>query len=1178
MGVVYLALDREHQARVALKTIAKMSAASLLRFKNEFRALADVVHPNLVPLFELMGGRDEWFFTMEHVDGVPFVDFVRPTDDRTLDLARLRAAFPQLVEAVATIHAAGKLHCDLKPSNVLVVPDTGRVVVLDFGLVTEIDAPLWTQSRSISGTVAFMSPEQASGDHLTEASDWYSLGVMLYQALTGRLPLDGPNPRAVLTLKQTYDPPPPQTIDPTLPDDLSALCVELLDRDPRRRPNGRAILARLDKPAAVRHDGTFVGREQQLAQLRAALREVRSGHAHTIYVHGPSGVGKSALTHQFLRDAGDAMVLAGRCYERESVPFKALDSVMDALTARLAAMRDSARFLNDDVAFLARVFPVLMQLPAVPALVARAPVIADLQEVRRRAFSALRELLRRLAGSYLLIVFVDDLQWSDLDSTGLLRAVLAPPNPPRLLFVGNYRSEHADTSAVLKRLLEQDAAADRVEVGLLSDDAATEVARSLLGADVDAATVEAVVREAAGIPLFLEQLAHAVDEEEIGATSAPLSFDATLQRRLSALDASSRRILEHVAAGGQPLPQSAILQAAQVRPEQALRDVALLRAQQWVRTDGMGRNDTIEPFHDRIRESITAALAADVLCERHLALATALEPMDVDPEILAVHWSGARRFDEATRYATLAADRAFQTLAFNRAARLYGLALGWRASSGANAQTLQINLATALAHAGRSTEAGDAYLKAAEGDAADALLYKQRAAEQYLNHGHVEQGYAVLADLLHAVGLRMPSEGTGAVVSLLLERARLRVRRVAVRRRARTVTPEQLAQIDVCLVVGKGLSMLDPIRGASFQTRAVRLALGTGDARRIAVALALQAGLEGAAGHRTRPRVEDLLRQGETLAARLDDVQASASVRFLRGVTHYLRGEWRTSLAHCDEAQALFRERCMNVWWEIDQSASYGVWNLCYLGRLGDAAIRVRPLLEEATERGDRLLVSQLLTGITVLVPLSQGDEPDAVADALVAGVQPWRGQHYTMPHLLLLFGLCQVDLYRGRGTDAWARIGRDWAGVRSSLLLDVEFIRIEFLGLKARCALAAAAAAADPRPLLDEAQRAARALERIGSPWAVAYAQPIRAQLAIAAGADDVAATSLAAAADQFERLDMAMHAAAARYRASAIVGGAEGDTVKAASIERMRALGIINPDAMTAELLPIVERLHTV
>ena len=1101
-------------------------------------------------------------------------------DDPPLDIGRLRVALAQLVEAVATIHSAGKLHCDLKPSNVMVAPESARVVVLDFGLMTEIQAPPSTPgSRGVRGTVNFMSPEQARGDALSEASDWYSVGVMLYQALTGRLPIEGRHPADVLLRKQVDDPPSPQTLDPTLPDDLSRLCEELLRRDPGARPAGSAILQHLQRPPSLPREGRswFVGRERQLALLRRALQEVRAGRPQTIYVHGPSGRGKTALVQRFLEDVGgQALVLHGRCYERESVPYKALDSVMDELARRLAAVPEVAAVLGEDVGYLARVFPVLTELESVQEIAARAIDIADVQEVRRRAFSALRELFRRLSASDLLVVAVDDLQWSDRDSTRLLSALLAPPDPPRFLFVGSYRSEHAQASPVLQTLL-QDARAQTIDVGLLSEEDAGALARSMLGPGASDATVQAVVREAGGMPLFVAQLVHAADQLGGGEQRDHLSLDGVLQRRLALLDTSSRRLLEHVAVGGQPLPQAAILRAAEVGPEQGLGDLAALRTGHWVRTDGMGREGRVEPFHDRVRESIVASLTPDALRRRHVALALALEPLAVDPEILAVHFSGGGRFEEATGYAAQAADRAAESLAFNRAARLYRQALGWQPPDSKHSPALRVGLATALAHAGRSAEAGDAYLGATEGStAADALLYKQHAAEQYFNHGHVEKGYTVLTDLVRAVGLRMPKEGAHAVMSLLAQRLRLRWRRLRPRRRPGSGSAVNLQRIDVCTVVGRGLGMIDPLRSFEFQTRALRLALDTGDLKRISVALAVEAAQESAAGHRTRPRVDGLLRESETLAAELGDVRITAYTRFMRGITEYLRGEWQASLAHCVTAESLFRERCVNAWWEVDQSTSYAVWNLCFLGRLGEAAQRVPALLAEARERGDRILVSQLLNGITVLIPLSQGEEPERVREDLIAGLQPWQGLRYNMQHFLLMASQCFLDLYLGRGADAYARIERDRPDIRSSLLRRLEFLEIQFRDLHGRCALAWAITAPDPWPLISRARRDARALERIGVPWARAQGPQLRAQVAIAEGDLDSACALLAAAGKGFEGLDMRLNSAIAAYRLGALMGGETGATRTAAASAEMRLLGVKDPEPMARAFIPLLSPLR--
>jgi serine/threonine protein kinase len=370
MGVVFRAYDRKRRVPVALKTLPRLDPTALYRFKQEFRALVGVTHPNLVTLYELMAEGQTWFFTMEYVEGTQFLTYVRsaaagipspPTalwsapesDAKTADvsaalpapgalavnLSRLRSALRQLAEGVSALHAAGKLHRDIKPSNTLVTP-AGRVVLLDFGLAAELDSVGQHQSLAsgVVGTVAYMAPEQAAGLPVTPASDWYSVGVILYEALTGRLPFRGPA-RQVLRDKQDADPPPPRELVLGVPEDLNTLCRELLRRDPARRPTGRDVLHRLGQAAEglaagstlpIRPRPLFVGRHAHLTVLAEAFAAVRQGQTVAVSIHGPSGAGKSALVQHFLDGLSErdvAVVLAGRCYEQESVPYKALGSL-----------------------------------------------------------------------------------------------------------------------------------------------------------------------------------------------------------------------------------------------------------------------------------------------------------------------------------------------------------------------------------------------------------------------------------------------------------------------------------------------------------------------------------------------------------------------------------------------------------------------------------------------------------------------------------------------------------------------------------------------------------------------------------------------------------------------------------------------------------------------------------
>ena len=313
------------------------------------------------------------------------------------------------------------------------------------------------------GTAGHMSPEQAAGLSVTPASDWYSVGVMLYEAMTGELPFKG-SPDEIVIAKQTRTPVAPSAHVERLPEDLSRLCVALLDRDPKRRPTGREVIALLkggdqdliDAPETNR-PFPLVGRSRQRQVLDSLFALLLQRKAEAVFVFGRTGTGKTTLIRSFLDNLvrqDEAVVLSGRCYERESVPYKALDSLIDSLARYLKGqpVRQTESLLPEDVAFLARVFPVLQSVEAVAAARRQSPDLPDQQELRRRAFAGLRKLLTRLGEQAPLILAIDDLQWGDVDSAVLLSDLLRAPDAPVLLFIGCFRSEDSERSPFLREI------------------------------------------------------------------------------------------------------------------------------------------------------------------------------------------------------------------------------------------------------------------------------------------------------------------------------------------------------------------------------------------------------------------------------------------------------------------------------------------------------------------------------------------------------------------------------------------------------------------------------------------------------------------------------------------------------------------------------------------------------
>ena len=306
--------------------------------------------------------------------------------------ARIRRALDQLSSALSALHRAGFAHCDIKPPNVRVKED-GTVVLLDLGLATPIRRfcrPVRDRNPN-AGTPSYVAPEQVGGALVTEAADLYSLGVVLFELLTGRLPFVG-NADQVLVSKQLFEAEWPRGIE--APPDLKAVCMSLLriDTEARLRVDEIRRTLRFDPllPAEP-----FVGRNKELDALRGHLGS--PGGFTAVVVEGESGIGKTSLVEAFLAEREATLVLRARCFEREVVSYNALDGIADDLSRVLdqGSLEDALVDASpDDRAMLRTVFPVFRQPDELPERPLRDPV-----RVRAHAVEGLRHILAWLADS-----------------------------------------------------------------------------------------------------------------------------------------------------------------------------------------------------------------------------------------------------------------------------------------------------------------------------------------------------------------------------------------------------------------------------------------------------------------------------------------------------------------------------------------------------------------------------------------------------------------------------------------------------------------------------------------------------------------------------------------------------------------------------------------------------------
>jgi hypothetical protein len=1203
MGTVYEALDTETGRRVALKLMRGGNADALVRFKREFRALQDLHHPNLVTLGELVSEGDQWFFTMELVHGVDFVTWVSGQADgaapeRALrfDEQRLRGALAQLAQALAALHEAHMVHRDVKPSNVLVEP-SGRVVVVDFGLVADVqEMGRGVTDLDVVGTPAYMAPEQAASRPVGPAADWYSVGVLLHEAMTGTVPFDGA-PLEILLRKQRDEPRPPSATVPDLPADLDELCARLLRFDPALRPTDRQMLRATGAPperaakalgsATVSLGVPFVGREPELASLRAAYDRVReTGRALTVLVRGESGIGKSCLVRHFTdlvaADDVQLLVFSGRCYEREAVPYKALDGVIDQIARFLGRMRfaDVAQYMPTRPGPLIKVFPALRRIEAISQMRHPSEAPVDVHELRERAFSSVRELISRLAARRPVIIVIDDLQWADEDSLALLQALIRGPEEPSVLFIATIRDAPDPTTSTRIRRDPEEAIPGEVRkiaLARLGKKDAHDLAARLVervGPGIPL-SVDTLAEEADGHPLFLDEIVRHLFS--VGAPQGALRLEEALWGRITSLEDVPRRVVELCAIAGAPLPQAAVARAVDATPSDFARVVSFLRVAHLVLTTGARTSETMECFHARIREAVVRHLSTAEKRERHEQLAVALESAaDADPDLLALLWLGAGDVDKAAAHMLTAAGRAAGALAFDRAARLYERALelrgrGTRPMTRDEERTLQTKLGDAFSNAGHGPRAARAYRAAAEGaNAAEGLDLRRRAADQLLRSGHFDEGVAASMEVLQSIGLRMPTSPLQALLGLIFWRVVILVRGLRFQLIDKSaVSARKLTTIDVSNSIATSLSLIDPICGNLFHARNLVAALRAGEGERIARALALEVSYRGVEGGPSWEKTMAISNEARRVASAVGSPFAIAMSLGTSAVAHYLAGRFVESLEMCREAERTLIQ-CEGATWEAITMRFFTIQSLSHLGRFRELRAQQETALRLALERGDLYAAVNLRIGHPTMAWLA-ADDPERVRREARAAMRQWSTQGFHLEHYYESIGLTNADLYEDRPKEALARIAERWQPMRRSHLMRVQTIRLYARNMRARAAIALAEREpASRKSLFAMAESDVRQIEREAMPWTGPGSHLVLAATAWLRGDAAKAVSVLERTVDLATQNQATLIIAGARFALGASKGGAEGDDLKKQAVDALASEGVVNPRKLIAVIAP--------
>jgi len=966
MGVVYLGRDLRRDMDVAIKFRGITHHDATLWIKREFRSVASLRHPNLVELYELVAHEQSCYFTMEYLPGVdprewvtkPSAAGIQPADlsDRTtrsavpiqeartevsltpvappavrvvpeVDFGRVRTCLAQLAEGLAFLHSRGVIHRDVKPSNALVV--NGTVKLLDFGLALErrrAEEELARETR-IVGTAAYLAPEYIEKLTVSPAMDIYALGVVAFELVTGAPPFGG-TLHVLARMKQRMALPRASSINNKVPEDLDELIDAMLAADPLRRPTPLQIATRLtgnlSTPRPVRRLARFVGRDTELGHLEARIAET-APRGRLVLVTGPSGVGKTALVEEALGRArdGDTIAWRGRCHERERVPYRAFDFIIDDLATELAG---NARLVSqlEHAGALARVFPTLGAV--IESMIEVPPAAEDLRVERERALIAMCAVFRHaLEAAKRGLVLIDDLQWADEDSLELLALLVERVGRP-LTIIATWTGDLDRMTGVFERL---GAAAEVIEVAPMQ---AHELVEVLADVAPQAPTERllAAARLAAGSPYLAELIGRELADTDI---ADPNDAEA---RRLERLDDRERKVAEITAlsAGSTTFEQ---LRALAELPSAQLQSVLRsLEDGRIVRVTPSASGDPVYVFyHQRLRDATQAAMTPAARANVHRTFATWLEREAATPDQLAYHWQHAGEPARAARAAIAAADNARAQLAWGLAADWYGRALdlGRRSESGALHSGLGADRAVRAARAeclflgGKLAEAATDFetLASRESASLDGDRWRVRAAESYIKLGELKRGLSIIDGVLARRGQPRAKGRAASTVRAVRVAARWLVPTPL---RPRAVSDDVLAA--AYRVIASFLSTPYPIESFEYVLRGIDRAEGAGDHAAQSMGMAMLAaylatGSLGRFGDRAIASAQRLSLQSGAPYPRM--VAAGCS-----GIVATLRGNWSgMRLAH-EEGSRICVKLGLERSWEASFLRAYWALGEYYAG------------------------------------------------------------------------------------------------------------------------------------------------------------------------------------------------------------------------------------------------------
>jgi predicted ATPase len=738
MGVVYLVEDQEGGGHYALKLLTAAispTESESRRFRREFLTLSRLRHPNIIEVYESGVYKDSLYFVMEYVQGPTMssrflTSLPSPHDNPAYIEAlnapeRLKAVLgntQQICDALSWIHGQGIIHRDLKPDNIM-LKSGNQAKLLDFGIAKRWGKNERTQVGSIMGTFTYISPEQAQCGDVDGRSDLYSLGVILYQLLSGQLPFDSEQPIGRLYMHLNATPPPPTQHNPHLSLLLEEIILRLLEKDPKDRfqraedlrdalqrsmdmlglSEGESPSQSLMAPELRVKDAAYVGREAERATLLAHLDHVRDGKGGLVLVSGQRGVGKTRAVREFLTSARAQQIECcnARCLP-ESPPYSVYQELMEQLRVILNMRQDDlpqTLWGENGQYWFSMMKPDPTSPPSMDTFSSHS---GGTEEEQMQLFESCRSMLEAILQHEPLILCLEDLMCADEISLALTEHLLrwnaSFEGPYHLLIVGTFRNEEVETEHPLSRLLLQ-LAPQRLyqlhELQPLNDEEVSQMATSMLGLPPAQEALQQLMQQSQGIPYFVEELIKAWDEDnqlmEAGdcwyllanafsneeSSAVPGRLPATLQKRLvhriARLSEQAKQVATWLSVLGQEATFDLLFALTSTQEATFLACLEELLQKKIITEDWSSGTERYRFAHPEFQEVLYKQIDEDNQPSFHLHIANTLKQSNAAEgcfEQLAHHFLRAHDVVQGAWYLLLAAEQQLRALAYHSSLEL----------------------------------------------------------------------------------------------------------------------------------------------------------------------------------------------------------------------------------------------------------------------------------------------------------------------------------------------------------------------------------------------------------------------------------------------------------------------------------------------------------------------------